>query len=70
MNSLLLLKISTLIREKTITLTLKKVKAHTGIVGNEIADNAAKQAISKGRTHFNNSNTSLAVDSIIISIVK
>jgi len=33
---------------------LKKVKAHTGIVGNKIADNAAKQAISEERIHFNN----------------
>jgi len=53
-NNLLLSKIITIIREQRINVRLTKVKAHTGIENNEVADRLAKQAISEGRHRFSN----------------
>ena len=53
-NNLLLIKIMTIIREQHINVRLIKVKAHTGIVNNDVADRLAKQAISEGTHQFSN----------------
>src|SRR5436190_12799272 len=42
-NRTLISNITTLIRTKELDIQLIKVKAHTGIIGNEIADNLAKE---------------------------
>ncbi|GBB83835.1 hypothetical protein RclHR1_01050009 [Rhizophagus clarus] len=53
LNSLLLIKIKMICREKQLNISLDKVKGHNGIKGNEIADKFAKEEINCGNLYDN-----------------
>jgi ribonuclease HI len=60
-NNLLLFKIRCLISGKHLDMVMEKVKGHSGLEGNDIADRVAKNAIIMGNTSFTNSSiTSLS----------
>ena len=64
-NILILNQLGTLIENKHLTVQLTKVRAHTGIAGNEMADDAAKRTISEGNGMLSFSCSSLDPHSLL-----